>query len=413
MPETSAYPAPRNRALRWLAEIGDSLPDEIQRRLRSAFFTSKRPLILSAFNSILVALVVYGSTGRPIFLFLAACDLALLCVRIGLVRRIMEPSGPIFLTGLLWAFIQSATLCLVVLSGDVALSILVLASGLAVIGGIAGRNFAAPRYAIAQVTVIDLSFKIAFCIRYPEFLPLIAVQSVLFMLVNIGIVRQHRKVAIDAIRGEIDSRQKAFTDPLTGLPNRRALETAFHGMPSPSPSRALLYLDLDGFKQVNDGLGHAAGDMLLQQVAHRLTSVVRTGATVCRLGGDEFLVLVPRMSTEDARRLGIEIIVAVAEPFDFGDRIVARVGVSVGAAVDEAGRATLQELMLQADQALYAAKASGKGIYRLYDQSVRDRRRPVSSDMPRLDDAPDPQTDLDVQRPGKAALAQMPSAGTS
>ncbi|OLP53835.1 hypothetical protein BJF92_04395 [Rhizobium rhizosphaerae] len=389
MSETCAFPPPRNAALRWVAEIGETLPDEVQRRLRSAFFTSRMPLIFGAVNSILVALVVYGSTQRPVFLLLALCDFVLLLVRIALVKRRMAPSGPIFATGLLWAMIQSTTLGLVILSGDVALSIIVLASGLAAIGGITGRNFAAPRYAIAQVAMIDASFKIAFCFLHPEFLPLIAGQSVLFMLVSIGIIRQHRQVAIEAIQGEIDSRRKAFEDPLTGLSNRRALETVFGAMPVPSPGRALLYLDLDGFKQVNDRFGHAAGDRLLQDVGARLIAVAGIGATVCRLGGDEFLVLLPRTTGEAACGLGRDIIAAIDAPFAIDETIVAGVGASVGAVIDEDGTATLKSLMSRADQALYAVKNAEKGAFRLYDGHLLERQLQRCGDMPRLGDHPE------------------------
>lgn len=157
MPDTSINAAPRNAILCWIAEIGDDLPEETQRRLRSTFFTFRVPLIAGAFNTIVVALVIYAHNMHPIFLAIASCDIALLVFRVSLLKRVEEPSGPLFASGLLWACLQGLTIFLVVSSHDLALSLLVLASGLGAIAGIVGQNFAAPRYALSQTLVIDLS----------------------------------------------------------------------------------------------------------------------------------------------------------------------------------------------------------------------------------------------------------------
>ncbi|TXM58553.1 GGDEF domain-containing protein, partial [Methylobacterium sp. WL120] len=150
------------------------------------------------------------------------------------------------------------------------MSIVVLASGLGAISGIVGRNFAARRYAMAQILIVDMSDKTTFLAAHVAFLPLIAVQTTAFILMNLGIPRHHRAVTVQAILGELESHGRSITDPLTGLVNRRGLEEAFDALQATGPERTLFYLDLDGFKQVNDRLGHAAGDALLREVGRRL-----------------------------------------------------------------------------------------------------------------------------------------------
>lgn len=361
MREMPAYSPPRGRIFGWIAEIGEELPEEVQRRLRAAFFTSRGPLIVGALNTIAVAGIVYAHTLRPVFLVLALCDLLLLCARALLLRRVNAPSDMIFATGLLWTAVQGSTIWLVVQSGDPVLSILVLATGLAAIGGIIGRNFAAPRYAMAQIMILDGSYKIAFSLQHPEFLPLIAFQTVVFVMMNLGIIRQHRQAAIEAIQGQMDSREQALADPLTSLGNRRALEAAFGRLRPPRQGRALLYLDLDGFKQVNDSLGHAAGDTLLCEIGRRLRDTVGEAGMACRLGGDEFLVLVPDASACDVGDLGARLVAALSKPCQIDKGLVAEVGVSVGAAIDTTGKARLDSLLMASDRALYVVKTSGKG----------------------------------------------------
>ncbi|MCJ2128493.1 GGDEF domain-containing protein [Methylobacterium sp. E-045] len=368
MSDSVLYPAPGHPALRWIAEIGAHLPDKVQRRMRSAFYVSTGPLLIGSLNSTVVAGVACMRLQNPVFAVLAVLDIVLLCCRMAFLRRTRAPSGPIFATGLIWVSIQAATTWIVVFSGDIALTVIVLASALATIGGIISRNFAAPRYAMIQVMVLDLGFKIPFSLMHPEFIPLIAGQTIAFVLVNVGIINQHRTMTIRAIRGELDNRQMAVTDPLTGLLNRRGLEEAFDRMASPIEARALLYLDLDGFKQVNDRLGHAAGDVLLHEVGQRLRETVGADHTICRLGGDEFLVLLDRLDPLHTRSLAARIIATIAAPYRIEPGVLARVSVSVGAVCQCEPTEPLTTMMMSADRALYAAKAAGKGRCVVYEK---------------------------------------------
>ncbi len=355
------YPGPGSRPLRWLAEIGPGVPEEVQQRLRAAFFVSRAPLVIGGLNTVTVAMVAYFRMGQDVFAAVAAFDLVLLALRIVLLRRVSAPSGPIFATGLLWACLQATTIALIVASSDVAMSLIVLASGLAATGGITGRNFAAPRYAMAQVLVIDLSYKITFSIHHMEFLPLIVLQTVMFAYMTSSIMKQARQAAIQAITGEIENRHQSITDPLTGLLNRRGLSACFEAMTSAVEDRTLFYLDLDGFKEVNDRFGHASGDELLCEVGRRLRGTVGPGGVACRLGGDEFLVLADGLDAPHRHDLGAAIIAAVAQPCPIGHGVLARVGVSIGTVRGSPDTPHLAEMMMRADRALYAAKGGGKG----------------------------------------------------
>lgn len=166
-----------------------------------------------------------------------------------------------------------------------------------------------------------------------------------------------QKVAAEALR------RFAFEDPLTGLANRRALQTHWQAVGAAETEQkiAFLLIDLDGFKAVNDGLGHDAGDELLLAAAARLRACVRDRDVVCRIGGDEFGILLSNPVSEPvAEQVCGRIQAAFHEPFLVQGKSV-WVGASVGASLYPTQGATLQELMLRADEALYRVKRGGKG----------------------------------------------------
>lgn len=161
----------------------------------------------------------------------------------------------------------------------------------------------------------------------------------------------------------------ANRDPLTGLTNRTRFFELLEAPPRPSPAGeptgAVLYVDLDGFKVVNDRHGHATGDAVLAQLAGRFCEAVRDRDTVVRLGGDEFAVLCPEISLpEDAVRIAERVIDVASQPVVVGD-VVVQVGASVGIALTPTGGVAPDDLVDRADQALYQAKADGRGRWRV------------------------------------------------
>ncbi|MGY2238114.1 diguanylate cyclase domain-containing protein [Pseudomonas gingeri] len=159
----------------------------------------------------------------------------------------------------------------------------------------------------------------------------------------------------------------AHHDALTGLPNRAALEKYLPRAQQRSQSQnnclALLYLDLDGFKPINDQFGHAGGDELLREVAGRLRACLREGDMVARLGGDEFLMVlqVPRSDAlNQARAIANRVLVSLGQSIML-HKVAARIGCSIGGAVWPLDNPDLSDVLGLADQALYRAKHAGKG----------------------------------------------------
>jgi len=172
-------------------------------------------------------------------------------------------------------------------------------------------------------------------------------------------------------RFEAALRHQAFHDPLTGLPNRALfldrLEQALgHARRRPGYRFAVLFLDLDRFKTINDSLGHAAGDALLTAMAHRLGSCLRSGDTVARLGGDEFAILLDDLDTGTIATDATERLVAASQlPFVLDGQQV-YTAASIGVVLGPDGYRQTEDLLRDADTAMYRAKAAGKARYAIF-----------------------------------------------
>ena len=169
----------------------------------------------------------------------------------------------------------------------------------------------------------------------------------------------------------------AVHDPLTKLPNRSLfIDRATHALAAARRNgswTAVLFLDVNDFKRINDVFGHSAGDALLRDVAIRLSGVVRPTDTVARFGGDEFTVLCPGIVNErHAIRVARRIIEALEQPFMIGGREL-HAAASVGIAFSAAGTADAESLVRDADTAMYRAKELGRGGYEVFDEAVRER----------------------------------------
>jgi diguanylate cyclase len=172
-------------------------------------------------------------------------------------------------------------------------------------------------------------------------------------------------VTFREVRAFNEVKLQARTDELTGLPNRRQLlEQARTVLASASARRpaALLLLDLDGFKEVNDSLGHHAGDQLLRQVGPRLRGALHGRELLARLGGDEFAVLLPEAGLDEAHDRAQRLRDLILEPFTVED-IRLHVGVSIGLSTAPVPAATVDELLRCADVAMYAAKTGREGVH--------------------------------------------------
>jgi diguanylate cyclase (GGDEF)-like protein len=185
----------------------------------------------------------------------------------------------------------------------------------------------------------------------------------------------------------------ASEDPLTGLPNRRVFASTLEqvtrqnrsaGKPQPTADFAVLFLDLDRFKFVNDSLGHRIGDLLLQDIARRLRQTVGSNGVLARLGGDEFAVIVPSIESRAAlEAMARKLADAVAEASEIGGHQI-RSRVSIGIAVGPRDGDAADDLLMAADLALYAVKAGGRGGFQFYQSSLNkevNERRQIEMDL--------------------------------
>lgn len=213
---------------------------------------------------------------------------------------------------------------------------------------------------------------------YPEFLTITAVKDINGVIVNyVGAFNDITlsKAAVDEIK------HLAFYDPLTRLPNRRLLidrlQQALNSSSRSEREGALLFIDLDNFKTLNDTLGHHIGDMLLQQVARRLESCVRECDTVARLGGDEFVVMLEDLSeksTEAATQteiVGNKILSILNQPYQLASHEYHNTP-SIGATLFQNHKHAIDELLKQADIAMYQSKKAGRNTLRFFDPQMQN-----------------------------------------
>ena len=196
-----------------------------------------------------------------------------------------------------------------------------------------------------------------------------------FGLLGIGYIsRRNRQYESERQQAEGTIRRLAYYDPLTDLPNRRLLrehlEQAVAWSRRAGTSTALLYVDLDRFKTVNDTLGHGAGDALLQVVSTRLVGTVREGDTVSRQGGDEFAIVLGNLRHgEDAAMVAEKLIEAMKQPFELEGRVLFLTA-SVGISLFPDDTQDLDALFSNADIAMYLAKDEGKNTFRFYSDEI-------------------------------------------
>jgi diguanylate cyclase (GGDEF)-like protein len=215
--------------------------------------------------------------------------------------------------------------------------------------------------------------------KYLPWLALIALQAI---VLTAYMFRRAERMTKDLAASEAAARHLANHDTLTGLQNRRALREK--GLHQPADAAmAILFLDLDGFKEVNDLFGHQAGDVLLKEATLRLRGIVGSKALLARVGGDEFSILITlRNAHELALTMAKQIVEVMAEPFASNEiRMV--VSASVGVALGQPGQ-SVDDLSRFADVAMYAAKGDGKNCWRVYDPEMdegREARKIIESEL--------------------------------
>ncbi|MCD4512096.1 diguanylate cyclase [Brucella pseudogrignonensis] len=163
----------------------------------------------------------------------------------------------------------------------------------------------------------------------------------------------------------------ASIDALTDLPNRGAWRECLQQALEVGQTVTVLLLDLDGFKDVNDTLGHSAGDAVLKDVAIRLKATCENAIMVARLGGDEFVALLPGNDERYAEAIAAQLALSISDTYEFGGQHI-EIGVSIGVALSPQHSVRSEEMLGAADLALYRAKAAGKGRYEMFAPALRE-----------------------------------------
>jgi diguanylate cyclase len=370
--QAATYSAPRTRLGRWLVEPGSDVPAEIRPMLLSGLFGTLIIFFGGVFNTVAVSAVASFRHPSAPFLIWAVYEVILGAVRLyvlwharrnALLGRRTYTDAYVILA-LMWAIGVGYGSFIGLLSRDWLIGGITTISAAAMAGGIAFRNFYAPRLCTAMVILsfgpaaigAALSGRWELCILVPQ------VPVYLFSLWTA--IRGLNGMLVRTIAAERENDRRAVHDQLTGLANRAGLEraiTAWQHREDRKGPLAFFYLDLDGFKSVNDRYGHAAGDALLRMVAGRLQALAPAGGLAARIGGDEFVLLVPEADRGGTLGRAERVIAAIANrPYDLDNGVSVTVGTSVGIArMPDHGR-DLAMLMSAADAALYEAKGRGR-----------------------------------------------------
>jgi diguanylate cyclase (GGDEF)-like protein len=384
-----------------VATRDEELSKAVRSALLDALFASKMSLIIGTIIGATTAGLIVSACPSP---WLIGC--AILLTMAGLARIIsfgmFRPGASV---NSKWEFIYhfgawayaaltgQLTFLTILLSDNMGHHLLAATLSTGYAAGAAGRNTGRPVIAVGQLLLCTLPLSLALVLKPNASNLLLAVSNVLFALVIIDITLQTYKTVLAAF---IDRQEKlrlatvyeklSKTDPLTGIDNRVTLKANLETLlKSGETTVAVLWLDLDRFKQINDTLGHAAGDVVLHAVAARLRKLAGVRGMLARFGGDEFIVVVPVAGAEAALAFGEEVRKTVSKP-ESADGIAIDFSASIGLSISAPGQQSADELLRHADVALYEAKAKGRNCVVIFDPEMEERllkNKQIENDLKR------------------------------
>ncbi len=366
------YSVPTRRFTRWLVDPGRNVPPDIRVALVGGLFGSLPIFFGGIINTLLVAALITLRRPEPPFLLWLAMESLICATRIVVLvsaRRAAlahrpTPTDLYVVLALFWAGSVGYGTFISLTSGDWIAATLACLSAASMVGGICVRNFGAPRLSAAMVALSVGPCALAALFTQVPIFWLVLVQEPLYMTSMSMASYRLNGMLVSTMLAERENERQARQDSLTGLLNRygllRALDLAVGRASQGKAEFAVLYLDLDGFKSVNDTYGHGAGDTLLKQVSERLLALKPPGAEAGRIGGDEFVLLMRLDGNEDIRRFSDRIIDSVRQPYDLQQAMPVYIGGSIGIALIPRHGADTAAVLHAADQALYLAKSAGK-----------------------------------------------------
>ena len=386
--DSRVYSMPRWPAMRWLVRPSLGAPTDIQLKLIGGLFGTLPVFFGGIINTIVVAGAIAWREHTPPFIAWFVFEIVLGAIRLIVLevsRRAAlahrpTPTDLYLLLQLLWSSGVGYGAFISLASGDWVCATLACLSGSGMVGGIGFRNFGAPRLAGAMILTSLGPFLPGAALSGEPLLYLVFLQIPFYLAAMISAAYSLNKMLVATMQAERENDHLAKHDALTGLSNRVGLAAAVDaGLKSPPPhggDLAVLFLDLDNFKGVNDTYGHAAGDRLLKLAAKRLRQSLRATDVAARIGGDEFVVLAKGLTSAQAAELSQRLTNSISAPYDLGDGVLVSIGVSVGVALVPENGADAEALLAVADEALYEAKAQ-RQVKLLHSRLKEDQLRRV------------------------------------
>jgi diguanylate cyclase (GGDEF)-like protein len=377
-----AFSEPRSPFFKWIVASAPNLSADNRQILLANLFTRTASLVLASICEISVCATAYYLYPRALYAGWASAVVALLFVRLALIyvcssrsaRGESTPTSAFLFASILWSAVFGFGSLLCNISGDPTLFLLGNVCAVGLIGGLSGRNAGTPRLVLIQITLI-LGLLALGAALSPGSGKLVLLFQAPFCAAGFFVVAlRSNRDTVALLMARESSHRLARHDSLTGLPNRARisellLERTEAGLTGQAQSFAVLLIDLDGFKAINDSLGHAAGDQVLREAAVRLRVVLPTDGIVGRLAGDEFVAICDGDSlAHDVGALAERIVKTLARPFTLSEARV-HIGASVGVSLFPEHGKTGPQLLICADRALYAVKRSGKSAFAVFDAS--------------------------------------------
>lgn len=369
---------PVHRTFNWLLSGTDARSPQVHAHLLQHGQLSQSTLVILSLSMSLVACTAIALTGEAWAWAWLLAELLIGAAKLSAqnsVEKAAQAGETPSITGLIVAGLSGALVLGIagyqsVASGNLVLIVLCGICLAGMIGGASVRGAGTPRYTVALMSLMALPYAYAALHSPIPNLYLIGLQAPLLLVGLIISLHENYKKLVGLHLAQKESRWLAHHDILTGLPNRTMELKYFDELlrqrtagSDAMPIFTVLCLDLDGFKDVNDGHGHEAGDAVLVAVARRLKSCIRDIDFLFRVGGDEFVILLPALTPDTATIIAHRIIDRISQPLDVGRNTVVRIGISIGGACAPADGTTADELLRSADRAMYEAKRRGKGVY--------------------------------------------------
>ncbi len=376
--QVAHFSLPRLPAFRYLLDHCRPVSERTASILLAELFASPTAVIPGVLNGLLLDIMALCLHAGRVFILFLILEAALAAGRVLVFRRkhgnanrgVRTPADFYLFISTAWCTLQGSMAFAAMQSGIAPLQLIAAMCVIGLVGPICARNYASPRFALLLIVLCDAPMLIGAVFSGNPWMLCLLLQVPGFLFGATRVTDGLQRLAIATLGAEEDSHSRAQRDALTGLLNRFGLAITLEKRDWIGEEGIFFYLDLDGFKPINDAYGHHTGDKILQAVARRLTAASRPGDLVCRLGGDEFIIVARHLSPQDGEEYAQRIISRVAdEPYRLDDAHRHQIGVSVGFACCPEDGTAGDDLQRKADAALYEAKAAGKGVHRRFKSS--------------------------------------------